>query len=346
MTKTQLHSADYQINGMHCANCELFMQLELCKIPNVKAVKADATAGQVQLEFTGDRPSEQQLHALITEYGYQVVAEQTPRDYSANTKNLLLALVLAIAIGLLFLGTERASTNIFSDSKVSGILTYLLLGIAASLSSCAALVGGLILSFSNDWNSNTGRKPFPQLQFHLGRLTAFIILGGLLGLAGTSLQLSMELTVALVVITSFAMIVLGLQMLNIFPTLNKLQLKLPGNLGGQILAKSSSSARFSPLLIGIGTFLLPCGFTLTAQAQALSSGSFTGGALIMGAFAIGTLPVLLIIGLSARYFTLNKNSNDLFLKTAGIVVILFALFTINNQLNVLGLPSITDILLN
>jgi len=87
---------------------------------------------------------------------------------------------------------------------------------------------------------------------------------------------------------------------------------------------------------------LPCGFTITAQGLALISGGTIQGALIMLFFALGTLPALLTIGLSAVKFSQKPHLANKFLKVAGVLVLFFALFNINNQLNVLGYSSLSD----
>jgi hypothetical protein len=63
----------------------------------------------------------------------------------------------------------------------------------------------------------------------------------------------------------------------------------------------------------------------------------------MALFAIGTLPVLL--GISVFGLTMNSKPHRTarFNKYAGIVVLLFAVYNINGQLNVLGFPSLSDI---
>jgi len=333
----------YNIEGMHCASCELLVKEEITKLPNVNSVTANASSGKVTVRHSGAKPSVKEVNSVISEFGYKAVVNSTPNESIRSTKNLPYAALLATVIAILFLQLERAATGLYAGAEVSGLLTYFILGVTASISSCAALVGGIILAQSKTWNlSNKGLK-FPLIQFHVGRIISFIILGALLGLLGSALRLSLEITVALVIVTSLIMIILGLQMLAIFSKLNKIQLKLPGNLGEKFLATKNNNSNLAPLLIGAGTFLLPCGFTLTAQAQALSSGSLVAGATIMGAFVLGTLPVLAVIGITAKYFTLNKNSSDLFLKTAGLLVILFAVYTINNQLNVLGLISLNNL---
>jgi len=74
------------------------------------------------------------------------------------------------------------------------------------------------------------------------------------------------------------------------------------------------------------------------QVYTLSSGTFFHGALTMGAFALGTLPVLALLSFSSLSIHKKMNSG-IFFKTAGLVVILFALFNIINSLVIIGVMS-------
>jgi len=101
--------------------------------------------------------------------------------------------------------------------------------------------------------------------------------------------------------------------------------------------------KYMPMVLGALTFFLPCGFTITSQGLALISGSWLQGGLIMLFFALGTTPVLLAIGLSSLKLLGNQVLANRFLRAAGVLVLFFALFNINNQLNVLGMPSFSDL---
>lgn len=91
----------------------------------------------------------------------------------------------------------------------------------------------------------------------------------------------------------------------------------------------------TPLLVGVATFFLPCGFTQSMQLYTLTTGSFLTGGLTMFAFALGTLPVLALISFSS--FSIQKSSKaGIFFKTAGLIVIMFALFNLINSLVVIG----------
>jgi heme/copper-type cytochrome/quinol oxidase subunit 2 len=95
-----------------------------------------------------------------------------------------------------------------------------------------------------------------------------------------------------------------------------------------------------PFVMGALTFFLPCGFTITTQGLALLSGNILSGAMIMGAFALGTVPMLFFIGLSSVKFSAKPHLAERFSKVAGFLVLFFALFNISNQMAVLGFTGI------
>ena len=122
----------------------------------------------------------------------------------------------------------------------------------------------------------------------------------------------------------------------------KFQIRMPRFITRQVSDENNFSGKKMPFLLGAGTFFLPCGFTVTSQGVALLSGSFWQGGLIMLFFALGTAPMLFLIGLSSVKFVSRPHTAAKFLKTAGLLVLFFALFNINAQFNVLGWPSISD----
>jgi plastocyanin len=70
------------------------------------------------------------------------------------------------------------------------------------------------------------------------------------------------------------------------------------------------------------------------QIMALGSGSFVRGGLIMGLFAVGTLPVLFTAGITASWTRQHKVA--IVQKAAGLLVIAFALFTLSSGARLFG----------
>ncbi|MFA5997672.1 MAG: sulfite exporter TauE/SafE family protein [Candidatus Paceibacterota bacterium] len=241
----------------------------------------------------------------------------------------------AIPIGLAFLALffivqKSGILNLGLGGPVTPVTSFIV-GLVASVSSCLAVVGGLVLSLSAQVaeDDKDNRKPF--YLFHIGRLGGFALLGGVLGVLGGAIGVSFTLGAVLGIVASLVMIILGL---NLVGVLNKRAVKLPPGIFDYF--KKVEHQAFAPLIIGAGTFFLPCGFTQSMQVAALSSGSFISGFLIMLAFALGTLPVLLVLSFGAGTFAQSKYA-PLFFKSVGVVVIGFGLFALLAGLVGLGL---------
>jgi len=212
--------------------------------------------------------------------------------------------------------------------------TAFTIGLIASVSSCVAVVGGLVLSMSTNF-AKGGDSIRPQILFHLGRLVSFFLLGGVVGVIGANFQLSSTGTFLIGVIVSAVMIILGLNLLDIFPWASKLQLTLPSSIREKIHNFKHFNHTLTPLLVGILTFFLPCGFTQSMQIYTLSTGNFWTGAFTMLSFALGTLPVLALLSFGSLGIH-KKSWAPIFFKTAGIIVIFFGLFNLYNSFNIIG----------
>jgi len=88
-------------------------------------------------------------------------------------------------------------------------------------------------------------------------------------------------------------------------------------------------------MTGALTFFLPCGFTQAMQLVAIGSGSPVTGSLIMGMFALGTAPGLLMIGglTSIVKGTFAKS----FFRIIGVGVVAMALINIMNGANLINI---------
>ncbi len=335
----------YFAKGMHCASCEILIEKKLLEIPGVKSVEAKTSNGQVIVEYEGEKPSSEKLNGIFKKDNYTFFENEykIKEKKVENTLNpTLLAFVIVLFMVIAFLILDRMGiSGLLNVTSTSSLWAFFGFGLLAGLSSCAALVGGIVLSMSKQWqeiysNEQSSYKKFqPHLMFNVGRILSYVLLGGVLGLIGNRLAISLGFTSFLVISISFLMIALGLQMLGV-KGFRKFQFSMPKFITRRIANENNFKGKNMPFVMGALTFFLPCGFTITAQTIALLSGSWIQGALIMGFFALGTAPMLLFIGLSSIQFSSRPHWSKIFSKVAGFLVIFFALFNINNQMNVWG----------
>jgi sulfite exporter TauE/SafE len=177
-----------------------------------------------------------------------------------------------------------------------------------------------------------------MLLFHGGRLISFFVLGGAIGALGSAFQLGQSGTFVLSFIVAVVLLILGINLLDVFPWAKKLQPTIPSFIGKRVHGLKNVNHTLTPLLVGIATFFLPCGFTQSMQIYTLTTGNFLTGALIMGAFALGTLPVLALLSFSSLGIH-RKAQSGVFFKTAGLVVVFFGIFNLINSLVAAGVIS-------
>lgn len=251
-----------------------------------------------------------------------------------HTSDFKVAIPVAIGFIALFILLQKTGlVNLIDGGKVT-YSTAFFIGLIASISTCMAVVGGLLLSMSATF-AKGGDRIKPQLMFHIGRLVSFFILGGIIGALGSAFTLNTLTTFILGIIIALVMLVLGLNLLDV-PWADKFQPRIPESIGNRIEHVSKYNHSLTPILVGIATFFLPCGFTQSMQIYTLSTGSFLTGGLTMFAFALGTLPVLALISFSSLSIK-NSLHSGVFFKSAGLIVIAFALFNLINSLVVIGL---------
>ncbi|MFH0852612.1 MAG: sulfite exporter TauE/SafE family protein [bacterium] len=337
----------YYVRGMHCASCEILIEKKLLEMPGVLSVDSNTGKGRVLIECDGSSPSAEALNKIFKKENY--VFSDSPLADSGEGNNILVSLSIAalFIVGFLIIRNSGLAGLVNVGSK-SSLPTFFVFGVLAGVSSCAALVGGLVLSMSKQWfdiypgQNSTWQKLNPHLMFNIGRLLSYGFLGAILGLLGSQLKISLSFTSLLIMAISLLMLFLGLQMLGI-QSLKKFQLGVPKFISRYIADEKNFKGRWMPALMGALTFFLPCGFTITAQGLALLSGNALQGGLIMFFFALGTAPTLLLIGLSSVKFSSRPHLAYQFLKVAGFLILFFALFNINSQLNLLGWTSFNDL---
>ncbi len=343
-----MKEVNYYVSGMHCASCEINIERKILGIEGVKSASASTVDEVITIETDGEAPSAHQLNALFKKEKYTFSEKPFPNKKNSETKNGWVVFYSVIVIAAFILLNKLGLGGLLNVGASPSLSIIFLFGIFAGVSSCAALVGGLVLSMSKQWGEvysvkdSTIKKLEPHLIFNLGRVISYGFFGAILGGIGKQIRLSQNLAPFLIIAVSVVMVTLGLQMIGV-RAFRKFQITMPKIILRDIADERNFKGKYMPFILGALTFFLPCGYTLAVQALALLSGSIVQGGFIMMAFALGTLPILMIIGLSAVKLSNNPRISTTFNKVAAILVIFFALFNINAQLNVLGYFSLSDV---
>lgn len=326
------------IKGMHCRSCELLIEENLKEISHVKSLKVDYKTGEAFVYYEGQTPNQDIINKAICAAGYEIGYSKELPWFSVDRKeyiNLGIAFLILVVAFLVLKGTGLFSINLGSNLSNPSWGLIIIIGLVAGFSTCMALIGGLSLGLSTKFIENrpkaTSFEKFrPHLFFMVGRIVSYAFLGGLLGLLGTVFKLSTLTNSILTILVGLVMLIMGLQLIDIFPRLSKFKFSLPKSVAKTFgfSAKAKEYSNWSAVILGALTFFLPCGFTQAMQLYAVSTSDFWSGALIMGLFALGTAPGLLSIGgLTAL---VKGKFKERFFKVAGLAVIFFALFNLNN----------------
>jgi uncharacterized protein len=325
----------FYVHGMHCQACVVLTESELIEHP--KVLSAKSSLENCSVEITGDFGNmnlleiAEELTGLLSLHSLSVEREVGNK----NLSDFKIAIPIALTFIFLFVFLQKLGiVNLINAGNVT-YGTAFAIGIIASLSTCVAVVGGLVLSMSATF-AREGDKVRPQVLFHIGRIISFFILGGVIGVVGATFQLGTIGTFVLGIIIGLVMLMLGINLLDVFHFTKRFQPSMPKFLSKHALGVSKFNHTLTPFLVGIATFFLPCGFTQSMQIYTLSTGNFLQGGLTMLSFALGTLPVLALVSFSS--FSIQSSSKSgIFFKSAGLIVIAFALFNLINSLVVVGL---------
>ena len=341
----------FPVAGMTCRSCEIRIERNIRRIPGVERVSASATGARVTVASVGDVRSKD-VAAAVEAAGYDIGhtpwLERNPDAWITAASGLIvlgLIAIIAKVTGIVDLASGAG------DLSKGGVFVALLLGLAAGVSTCMALAGGIVLALSASYRARRGTtgddllgRMRPAIVFVVGRIVGYTVFGAVLGALGSTVTMPAKVTAILMIVVAIVMTLVGTRLTGLSPRVAAWSPTLPvgfartlgftnGSTGG-----SYSDGRAG--LLGAASFFLPCGFTQAVQIYALSTGSPATAAILLGVFAIGTAPGLLgIAGLPALLPT--RWRPDL-LRIVGVVVIGFAFINASAGLRLAGftLPAL------
>jgi uncharacterized protein len=150
---------------------------------------------------------------------------------------------------------------------------------------------------------------FHHLAFHLGRLITYGFLGTLAGLLFHFVSLDrlfLHIRSSMTLVGGALMIFMGLALLRVIP-LPGLKVLFSGssNITASLGRLFGSPSVLSKMALGMAVGFLPCGLSWAMVVKAATTNNILGGFLVMVAFGLGTVPALLLPGISASFLSLK-----------------------------------------
>mgnify|MGYP000925820023 CR=1 FL=1 len=288
------------IDGMTCTGCENRIEKKLRAEPGVRSTKASYSNGTVAVAFDPGMIGLDKITELIEQLDYKV--KSTSQNAGQKTKYAKILGVALVLFALYMLINRFGGLNIFNAfPEAEEGMSYGMLFVIGLLTSvhCVAMCGGINLSQcvpQRPAQQTEGGKfsaLTPSILYNLGRVISYTVIGGIVGAIGSVISFSGAAKGIVQLAAGVFMVIMGLNMLNIFPWLRKLNPRMPKIFARKINSQKRSN---SPLYVGLLNGLMPCGPLQAMQLYALSTGNFFSGALSMFLFSLGTVPLMFSLG--------------------------------------------------
>ncbi|MDR3072948.1 MAG: sulfite exporter TauE/SafE family protein, partial [Clostridiales Family XIII bacterium] len=298
LSQEDLTSVSLSIDGMTCQNCQNKIERKLQNTTGVLSANVSYSAGTAKVTYDANQISGQEIEAAIEQLHYRVRKGTDLQEPMTSRVVALLSIILLLYVLLQHFGLlNLLAPSRLADAKM-GYGMLFVIGLITSVH-CLAMCGGINLSQSLP-KVGAPSTFVPAFLYNLGRVISYTGIGFILGLVGfllgggSSVGLPTMVQGLLKLVAGVFMVIMGINMLGLFPWLRRFTLRMPGFLARKIDAGKAQNK--SPFLVGLLNGLMPCGPLQSMQIVALASGNPFVGALSMFLFSLGTVPLMLGFG--------------------------------------------------
>jgi sulfite exporter TauE/SafE/copper chaperone CopZ len=341
----KLSSKVLKISGMTCTSCERRIENRLKEIEGIKEAQAVYSSSELFVTYNSDVIELERIIEAVNELDYEVVIGPQIKEKSDKPEksivedkfsiDQILGIGVTIIAGYIILKNTIGFNFIPQVNQNMGYGILFVVGFMTSLH-CIAMCGGINLSQCvvckvEKEEGNNLSKLTPSFLYNGGRVISYTIIGGIVGAIGSLVSFSGTTKGIVAIVAGIFMVIMGLNMLNIFPWLRKINPRMPKFLGNKI---QKNSGKRGPFIVGILNGLMPCGPLQAMQIYALGTGSFLGGAASMFFFSIGTVP--LMFGFGAMSSLISRKFNQKMIRASAILVIVLGMMMAGRGFNLSG----------
>jgi sulfite exporter TauE/SafE/copper chaperone CopZ len=335
-----------RVDGMTCAGCERRIEKGLRKLAGVVEVKAFYESSEVIVTYDTAVVDLGAIIQKIDKLDYRVKGKSKSKPTAAAKKasqdNMPLSQFLGIGIVVFALYMIIKNTIGFNFipqvNKSMGYGILFVIGLITSIH-CLAMCGGINLSQCVSQNAKAGDRSNqlaqlkPSFLYNIGRVISYTIVGGIVGALGSLVSFSGTAKGIVALFAGAFMVIIRLNMLNIFPWLKKVNIRPPRPVAN-FLDRNSDRG---PFFVGLLNGLMPCGPLQAMQLYAMGTGSFLAGATSMLVFSLGTVP--LMFGLGAVSTLLSSKFTHRMMKVSAVLVMVLGIIMLSRGLNLSGVNT-------
>ncbi len=340
----------FRIGGMTCISCQNRIEKRLRTTEGVKSAVVSYKEGNADITYDTSVISFGDISTIIEELDYKVLSANEKRRPEASRVIGILLIIVSLYVLLQQFGILNLLVpSQLADAKM-GYGMLFVIGLITSIH-CVAMCGGINLSqcipqagmLASKAGATGNRNHLstfkPAFLYNLGRVISYTVLGFILGFVGllfggsSGSGLSVFAQGILKLIAGVFMVIMGINMLGIFPWFRKLQPQMPKFLSRKVNREKARNN--SPLIVGLLNGLMPCGPLQSMQIVALASGNPFAGALSMFLFSLGTVPLML--GLGSIVSALGKKFTQKVMSIGAVLVVVLGLAMLSQGGSLSGL---------
>jgi len=368
--KQNLQKRSFLIDGMFCVNCQNIIEKELKNTEGVQKAAVNYSTGHAVVTYDEAIIGFDKISAVIESLGYKIPEDNGKNQTLQNrtVPQIIGTLVIILALFMLIraFGVSKlaAAFPLVQEGMNYGML--LIIGLLTGVH-CIAMCGGINLSqtlkkegegdkleINNEQLTIEDRTKkdgiysllMPSILYNGGRLISYTAVGVLVGALGSVITLSGHFQGIVQLIAGVFMVIMGINMLGLFPSLRRFIPQMPAKLQksfDSLFVKKTDGQKTGrgPLVIGFLNGFMPCGPLQAMQVYALSTGSPIRGGISMFLFCVGTIPLMFALGAasSALSGAKGRTFSRRIMQIGAILVAALGLVMFSNGWSLSGFPT-------
>ena len=378
--KQDLKKRSFRIGGMTCVNCQNRIEKKLKKMAGLHDATVNYSTGVAAVTYDASEISFDEISAAIESLGYKTLEGNGNNTVTQIIGTLAIILVLFMLMRTFGTSKLAADFPLAQEGMGYGMLLVIgLLTSVHCIAMCGGINLSQTLkgignrergtgsySLKDELDNFTQRSqtktpvPSPQslvpiqspvpdsfslllpsLLYNGGRLVSYTATGVLVGALGSVITVSGRFQGVVQLAAGVFMVILGLNMLGLFPVLRRFSPRMPKVFTAGMEERKTGRG---PAVVGFLNGFMPCGPLQAMQLYALSTGSPIRGGVSMFLFCLGTIPLMFALG--AISSALSGAKGQVFsrrvMQTGAVLVTALGLVMFSNGWNLSGFTNPLD----